>query len=115
MPASTLSGRSVALLRGNLDDCTSEGRLISHGNCTRLIFFQLIKELLIDGDVSEKFLRYEACAGSLADFMSCEQLDLRKKKDVAALQKKLAAIDVDALLAQTGNTTEVANPPADRG
>src|ERR1700741_4246650 len=37
MPASTLSGRSVALLRGNLDDCTSEGRLISHGNCTRFI------------------------------------------------------------------------------
>src|ERR1700746_3276099 len=36
MPASTLSGRSVALLRGNLDDCTSEGRLISHGNCTRI-------------------------------------------------------------------------------
>ena len=38
MPASTLSGRSVALLRGNLDDCTSEGRLISHGNCTRIIY-----------------------------------------------------------------------------
>jgi hypothetical protein len=27
MPASTLSGRSVALLRVNLDDCTSEGRV----------------------------------------------------------------------------------------
>ena len=40
MPASTLSGRSVALLRGNLDDCTSEGRLISHGNCTRIQFLQ---------------------------------------------------------------------------
>jgi multidrug efflux pump subunit AcrA (membrane-fusion protein) len=33
-----LSGRSVALLRANLDDCTSEGRLISHGNCTTPIF-----------------------------------------------------------------------------
>ena len=34
MPASTLSGRSVALLRVRLDDCTpSEGQLISHGNC----------------------------------------------------------------------------------
>src|SRR5271167_4153806 len=36
MPASTLSGRSVALLRVRLDDCTpSEGQLISHGNCAR--------------------------------------------------------------------------------
>jgi hypothetical protein len=35
MPASTLSGRSVALLRVNLDDYTSEGRSISHGNYTR--------------------------------------------------------------------------------
>ena len=34
MPASTLSGRSVALLRVNLDDYTSEGRSISHGNYT---------------------------------------------------------------------------------
>src|SRR5208337_966394 len=39
MPASTLSGRSVALLRVRLDDCTpSEGQLISHGNCARSIF-----------------------------------------------------------------------------
>ena len=38
MPASTLSGRSVALLRVRLDDCTpSEGQLISHGNCARSI------------------------------------------------------------------------------
>src|SRR6202043_2551306 len=35
MPASTLSGRSVALLRVNLDDYTSEGRSISNGNYTR--------------------------------------------------------------------------------
>src|SRR5260370_42676130 len=35
MPASTLSGRSVALLRVNLDDYPSEGRSISHGNYTR--------------------------------------------------------------------------------
>src|SRR5271165_5948547 len=40
MPASTLSGRSVALLRVRLDDCTpSEGQLISHGNCARSWFF----------------------------------------------------------------------------
>ena len=38
MPASTLSGRSVALLRVNLDDYTSEGRSISHGNYTRTFF-----------------------------------------------------------------------------
>src|SRR5271165_1614382 len=39
MPASTLSGRSVALLRVRLDDCTpSEGQLISHGNCARSLF-----------------------------------------------------------------------------
>src|ERR1700719_2206578 len=37
MPASTLSRRSVALLRVNLDECTSEGRSISHGNCTRIL------------------------------------------------------------------------------
>ena len=36
MPASTLSGRSVALLRVNLGDYTSEGQSISHGNCTRI-------------------------------------------------------------------------------
>ena len=35
MPASTLSGRSIALLRVNLDKYTSEGRSISHGKCTR--------------------------------------------------------------------------------
>jgi hypothetical protein len=35
MPASTLSGRSIALLRVNLDKYPSEGRSISHGNCTR--------------------------------------------------------------------------------
>src|SRR5271166_3088556 len=40
MPASTLSGRSVALLRVRLDDCTpSEGQLISHGNCARSLLF----------------------------------------------------------------------------
>jgi hypothetical protein len=39
MPASTLSGRSVALLRVNLDDYTSEGRSISHGNYTRTFFY----------------------------------------------------------------------------
>ncbi len=38
MPASTLSGRSVALLRVNLGNYTSQGRSISHGNCTRPFF-----------------------------------------------------------------------------
>ena len=38
MPASTLSGRSVALLRVNLGNYTSQGRSISHGNCTRTLF-----------------------------------------------------------------------------
>src|SRR6202043_2523788 len=50
MPASTLSGRSVALLRVNLDDYTSEGRSISNGNYTRTDFSPGPK-LNIDGKV----------------------------------------------------------------
>jgi hypothetical protein len=42
MPASTLSGRSIALLRVNLDKYPSEGRSISHGNCTRTFLFEAV-------------------------------------------------------------------------
>src|ERR1700731_2515750 len=49
MPASTLSGRSVALLRVNLDDYTSEGRSISHGNYTRTqVFITKINRLSME-------------------------------------------------------------------
>src|SRR5260370_38680349 len=56
MPASTLSGRSVALLRVNLDDYTSEGRSISHGNYTRTIFSEIGKQ-------TPMFARFSSVAG----------------------------------------------------
>src|ERR1700730_10248330 len=44
MPASTLSGRSVALLRVNLGDYTSESQSIYHGNCTRICFVAVYRD-----------------------------------------------------------------------
>jgi hypothetical protein len=52
MPASTLSRRSVALLRVNLDDYTSEGRSISNGNYTRTLICW-ISEVVFDLEAQE--------------------------------------------------------------
>src|SRR5271165_5986351 len=77
MPASTLSGRSVALLRVRLDDCTpSEGQLISHGNCARSqnkigripVPKRLSTSLLLKSCYHQKFNSHEYTFGIPAGF-----------------------------------------------